>query len=157
MEMIVRHFRDLTATELYAVLKARVEIFVVEQKCAYPEIDGRDENAYHVLLMDQGRLAAYCRVLDRGVSFPEVSIGRVLSVRRGQGLGEQVLQAGIRTAVEQYHADRIRIEAQSYAVGFYERQGFVQVSDEFLEDGIPHVQMLWQQQKTESAARRESL
>jgi len=144
MELIIRHFSELTAAELYAIMKARVEIFVVEQKCAYPEIDGRDEDAYHVLLMDQGAIAAYCRVLNRGVSFPEVSIGRVLAVQRGRGFGEQVLQAGIRTAVERYHADRIRIEAQSYAVGFYERQGFRTVSGEFLEDGIPHVEMLWE-------------
>ena len=142
MELCVKRFDQLTLDELYDIMELRVAVFVVEQTCPYPEIDGRDKGAYHVFLRDEGGIQAYLRVLDRGVSFPEVSIGRVIAVKRRQGLGTEILRAGIRTAVEKFGADAIRIEAQTYARSLYEKQGFRQVSEEFLEDGIPHIQML---------------
>lgn len=142
MELCVKRFDQLTLDELYDIMELRVAVFVVEQTCPYPEIDGRDRGAYHVFLRDEGGIQAYLRVLDRGVSFPEVSIGRVIAVKRRQGLGTEILRAGIRTAVEKFGADAIRIEAQTYARSLYEKQGFRQVSEEFLEDGIPHIQML---------------
>lgn len=142
MELCVKRFDQLTLDELYDIMELRVAVFVVEQTCPYPEIDGRDKGAYHVFLRDETGIQAYLRVLDRGVSFPEVSIGRVIAVKRRQGLGTEILRAGIRTAVEKFGADAIRIEAQTYARSLYEKQGFRQVSEEFLEDGIPHIQML---------------
>ncbi len=142
MELCVKRFDQLTLDELYDIMELRVAVFVVEQTCPYPEIDGRDKGAYHVFLRDEAGIQAYLRVLDRGVSFPEVSIGRVIAVKRRQGLGTEILRAGIRTAVEKFGADAIRIEAQTYARSLYEKQGFRQVSEEFLEDGIPHIQML---------------
>lgn len=142
MELCVKRFDQLTLDELYDIMELRVAVFVVEQTCPYPEIDGRDRGAYHVFLRDEAGIQAYLRVLDRGVSFPEVSIGRVIAVKRRQGLGTEILRAGIRTAVEKFGADAIRIEAQTYARSLYEKQGFRQVSEEFLEDGIPHIQML---------------
>ena len=105
-------------------------------------MDYKDLHAYHVFLKDQNGIQAYLRALDRGVSFDEAALGRVLTVKRGCGLGSRILSEGIKTAQEKFHADRIKIEAQSYAKGFYEKAGFKQVSGEFLEDGIPHILML---------------
>ena len=142
MELFVRKFEELTGPELYEILKLRVDVFVVEQKCPYQELDGKDQSALHIFLRDEAGIAAYLRVLAPGGSFAEASIGRVIAVRRRCGLGTRILRAGICAARDIFHAAAIRIEAQSYAKVFYEKQGFYQVSEEFLEDGIPHIQML---------------
>ena len=135
MELFVKHFSELTAQELFEIYRLRVSVFVVEQKC------DADENAYHVWLRDKDGIEAYARVLPRGATFPEVSIGRVIAVKRRCGLGKQIVAAAIDTAKEKLHADRITIEAQTYVKKLYENFGFRQTSEEFLEDGIPHVQM----------------
>ena len=141
MELIVKHFNELTARELHEILRIRSQVFVVEQECIYQDIDGKDLNAYHVWLQDEEEMVAYLRVMDRGVSFEDVAIGRVISVRRRRGIGSELLRAGIETAKEKFGADRITLEAQTYARTFYEKQGFVGTSEEFLEDGIPHIRM----------------
>jgi len=142
MELMVKTFDQLTAEELYDILELRVAVFVVEQNCPYPEVDGRDKRAYHVWLKDADGIQAYLRVLEAGVSFPEVSIGRVIAVKRRQGLGSRILAEGIRVAKEKLQASSVKIEAQVYAREMYERQGFRQTSAEFLEDGIPHIEMV---------------
>lgn len=143
MTLSVKRFYELTNDELYAVLKLRVDVFVVEQKCAYPDLDGKDPDALHVFLSDADGIAAYLRVLPEGAQFADaVGIGRVIAARRGLGLGARVLAAGIEAARRELGAQRIRIEAQSYAQGFYEKAGFVRCTDEFDEDGIPHVGMV---------------
>lgn len=144
MELKVKKYEELTLDELYAILRLRISVFVVEQNCPYQELDGKDRQAVHVFLEDEEGIEAYLRVLDRGAVFEEVSLGRVIAVKRRCGLGTRILAEGIRIAGERFHAGKIRIEAQTYAKGLYEKQGFRQVSDEFLEDGIPHVQMLWE-------------
>lgn len=143
MELTGKHFSELTTEELFDIYKLRVSVFVVEQSCPYQEVDSADKTAYHIWLKEDGELLAYLRVLPRGVVREEVSLGRVIAVRRRCGLGSRILAAGIRTAVEQFGADCIVIEAQTYARGLYEKAGFVQTSEEFLEDGIPHIQMTW--------------
>ena len=130
MKLFVKHFSELTAQELYEIYRLRVSVFVVEQKCCYQEVDDADENAYHVWLRDED-----------GATFPEVSIGRVIAVKRRCGLGKQIVAAAIDTAKEKLRADKITIEAQTYVKKMYEDFGFRQTSEEFLEDGIPHVQM----------------
>lgn len=142
MELVVKHFEELSVEEIYEILKVRVDVFVVEQNCAYREIDDKDKYSYHVFLKDDTGIKAYLRVVDKGISFEEVSIGRVLTLERGSGLGKRILLEGIKVAKEKMNADRIKIEAQSYAKGFYETVGFKQVSEEFLEDGIPHILMV---------------
>lgn len=142
MDLVIKRFEELTTEELYEILKVRAEVFIVEQNCVYQDIDGKDKHAYHVFLKDDTGIQAYLRVIEKGVSFKEVSIGRVLTLKRGIGLGRQILLEGIKVAKEKLNADSIRIEAQTYAKGFYEQAGFRQVSEEFLEDGIPHIQML---------------
>lgn len=138
----IKTFDQLTLEELYDILRLRVDVFVVEQQCPYPEIDGKDREALHVFAQDQEGVQAYLRVLRPGVSFSEASLGRVISRRRRQGLGTQLLQRGLQAAEEWLGKRPIRIEAQTYAKAFYEQAGFRQVSEEFLEDGIPHIQML---------------
>lgn len=132
MELFVKHFSELTAQELYEIYRLRVSVFVVEQKCCYQEVDDADENAYHVWLRDKDGIEAYARVLPRGATFPEVSIGRVIAVKRRCGLGKQIVAAAIDTAKEKLHADKITIEAQTYVKKLYENFGFYQTSEEFL-------------------------
>lgn len=142
MELVVKRFEELSVGELYDILKIRVEVFVVEQQCIYQELDEKDKQSYHVFYKENGKIQAYLRVIDKGVSFDEVSIGRVISVKRRCGIGSKLLAQGIKVAKERMNATSIRIEAQTYARKLYEKQGFIQVSEEFLEDGIPHIEML---------------
>ena len=141
MQLLVKHFTELSAAELYAILRSRQDVFVVEQNCPFPEIDGKDLDAYHLWFEENGEILAYARVLDCGVSFETPAVGRVISIRRREGLGSRILSEGIRIAREKYSAEAVMLEAQVYARKLYEKQGFVQVSEEFLEDGIPHIIM----------------
>ena len=141
MELVVKPFGELTPWELYELLRLRVDVFVVEQKCPYPELDGRDPEALHLFLREGDRVLACLRLLPPGTVFPEAALGRVVTRDRGLGLGRRILDAGIRAARERLGAEALTIEAQTYARGFYEAAGFRQVSQEFLEDGIPHILM----------------
>lgn len=141
MEKIAKRFQELTTEELYAVLKLRQDVFILEQKCLYPDLDACDQQALHVWLQDEGGIAAYLRILDRGVKSPYVSMGRVIAARRGCGLGAEIVRQGLLAAKEVYGADTVYLEAQLYARGFYEKLGFRAVSMPFDEDGIPHIKM----------------
>ena len=135
----VKSFTEYSLQELYEILALRNSVFVVEQACAYQDIDGRDEAALHVIVREEEKLLAYLRVLPRGNG--EAAIGRVLAVERRKGFATLALQAGITAAKERFGAKRIYLEAQTYARGLYEKQGFLQCGEEFLEDGIPHIPM----------------
>lgn len=141
MELTVKHFSELNAKELFEIYKLRVSVFVVEQECPYQEVDDADRSAYHVWLRDEDGIEAYARVLPAGVAFPTAAIGRVIAVKRRCGLGTKIVAAAIDTAKDRLGADRITIEAQTYARSLYEKAGFRQTSEEFLEDGIPHIRM----------------
>ena len=142
MKVHVKRYSELTRDELYALARLRIAVFVVEQNCPYMELDDRDQDAVHVWMEDEDGIGAYLRVMDRGVESEHVSIGRVIAVKRRSGIGTQMLSEGIRVAKEYFAADTIYLEAQVYAKPFYEKSGFRQVSDEFLEDGIPHIKMI---------------
>ena len=141
MELIVKHFSELSAEELFEIYKLRVSVFVVEQECPYQEVDDADCAAYHLWLKDEDGIEAYARVLPKGITFEDVSIGRVIAVKRRCGLGGKIVEAAINVAETKFHANKITIEAQVYARSLYEQHGFQQVSEEFLEDGIPHIRM----------------
>lgn len=141
MEVHVKRFDQLTIHELYDILKLRNSIFVVEQNCAFGDVDGFDKEAYHVFITDEDGIQAYLRVLDRNTVYDDVSFGRVLAVKRHYGLATRVLEAGIRVAKEHFDADRIVLHAEAYARGLYEKIGFQQTSEEFLEDNIPFIRM----------------
>lgn len=143
METVVKHFSELTLDELYEILKLRAAVFVVEQNCAYQDLDEVDKDAYHVYIKDEGKLLAYLRVVDKNKRLDEVSVGRVISLKRRIGLGSKLLQIGLQTAKEKYGATVVKVGAQTYAKPFYEQAGFCQVSEEYEEDGIPHIYMLY--------------
>ena len=142
MKLTVKRFEELTLGELYEILRLRSAVFVVEQTCPYQDIDNKDQAALHLWLSDEDGIAAYLRVMDRGVYDEEVAIGRVISLRRRRGYALQLLQEGVRVAREAFGAQLISVEAQVYARSLYEKAGFRQASEEFLEDGIPHIRML---------------
>lgn len=141
MEVVVKKFSQLNTEELFKIYKLRVSVFVVEQKCAYQEIDDFDLKAYHIFIKDTDEILAYARVLPSGVKFSTVSIGRVIAVKRNCGLGSKILAEAISFAEKELKAKEITVEAQVYARLFYEKHGFRQKSEEFLIDGIPHIIM----------------
>lgn len=141
MELTVKHFDELNTRELYEILKLRASVFVVEQNCPYQDLDDADLTAYHVYLTDETGIQAYARVLPKGHSSSEPSIGRVIAAKRRCGMGSRVVNAAVRVAKERFNAGRIVIEAQLYAQKFYENAGFFQTSPVFMLDGIEHIQM----------------
>ena len=144
MEFTVKKFEELTNSELYEILKARESVFIVEQARICHEIDGLDKIAYHVFAKSEGKLIAYLRVIDKGKKLDEVSVGRVLSLERGRGIGLALMNVGLRTAKEKFGAERVKVEAQCQAVPFYEKAGFYRVGEEFIEEGTPHVSMIYE-------------
>ncbi|MDO5028591.1 MAG: GNAT family N-acetyltransferase [Bacillota bacterium] len=141
MKLFIKKFQELSNEELYGIIKLRVDIFVVEQNCPYADLDDLDQEAIHVFLKDGEKILAYVRLMDRGVESDHVAIGRVVVSHKGLGLGRRIMEEGIKAAKEIFAADIIYLEAQKYAQGFYEKLGFVQVSDEFILDDIPHIKM----------------
>lgn len=141
MELVVKHFNELSRDELYEIYRLRVSVFIVEQNCPYRDIGEADRSAYHLWLEDEDGIVAYARVLPAGVLFDEPSVGRVISVKRRLGYGSIIVEEGKKVAMERFGASTIVVEAQVYARTLYEKAGFRQVSDMFLEDGIPHIMM----------------
>ncbi|MDU1580077.1 GNAT family N-acetyltransferase [Finegoldia magna] len=139
MNTIIKPFDKLTTEELFHIYKLRVDVFVVEQQCPYHEIDDIDLISHHIYLQnDNSLILAYCRLYKQNDTF---HIGRVIATERHKGYGTQIMKAALKFATEKLHADTIIIEAQTYAQKFYEKLGFVQTSEPFEEDGIPHIQM----------------
>ncbi len=143
MELIVKHFSELSAEELFEIYKLRVSVFIVEQNCPYQDIDDADRVAYHLWLVDDDGIQAYARVLPKGTTFKEASIGRIISKKRRCGLGTKIVNEAIKVAKEKLGETTLKILAQLYVKSLYEKCGFVQTSDVFLEDGIPHIEMIY--------------
>ena len=139
----VKTFSELTAPELYQIIKARVDVFVVEQDCPYPDLDGYDQNALHLWTEEDGAVLAYCRIFDQGIKYPECSIGRVLTTNlgRGKGIGKTLISYAIQVIENRLKKSEIRISAQDYLLQFYESFGFVDTGKKYLEDNIPHTEM----------------
>ncbi|WP_340112046.1 GNAT family N-acetyltransferase [Maribellus mangrovi] len=144
MKFTFKHFSELTTEELYEILKLRSEIFVVEQNCVYNDMDGHDKQAVHLFVKKNEELVAYSRLLKPGSRFHDYSIGRVVvkETERGTGLGIEMMKAAKQYILEEWKADKIKISAQKYLQKFYEDLGFVVITEEYLEDGIPHFGML---------------
>lgn len=135
-------FNELSLKELYEILKARVDIFVVEQQCAYPEIDGIDYSAIHYQMLDSnGNLLAYLRIYPDSDKENTWHIGRVITTVRKQGFGQKLLHQAVEDLFNQHHADEIILEAQTYAIPFYQKEGFKVTSEPFDDAGIMHVNM----------------
>lgn len=140
MEIFAKYFNELTVDELYEIIKLRVDVFVVEQNCAYSDLDDLDQNSIHVFGKVDGRIVAYCRVIKRG-DLPHEKIGRVLATERRKGYATAVVKKAIEVSKKDFGSKIIDIGAQVYARSLYEKIGFVAYGEEFLEDGIPHIAM----------------
>lgn len=139
-----KKFHDLTTIELYEAMRLRQEVFIVEQDCVYLDADGDDIGAYHLLGFKNYELVAYMRVFPSGIKYSEVSIGRVVTstkVRR-QGFGAKLMHKGLELIKENFQDSSVRISAQEYLLEFYKGFDFKAVSEVYLEDDIPHIEML---------------
>lgn len=143
---ICKPFSELSLTELYLILQLRNEVFIVEQNCPYQDCDGVDLQSYHFMGWQQNKLIAYTRLIPEGISYKEISIGRVVTspLVRGNKLGKELMVKSIEKLYELFENQPIKIGAQFYLKNFYENLGFAQCSDIYLEDGIEHIKMLHQ-------------
>ncbi len=149
MQYIFKHFSELTLSELYALLAVRQAVFIVEQNCPYQDADGYDDKAHHLWIVlpsatDTTSIAAYLRIFAPGIKYAEASLGRIISTAqvRGTGMGRALVDEGIRRCQVLYPHAAIRIGAQMYLEAFYQSFGFTTVSDPYMEDGIPHIEMI---------------
>ena len=144
IEIKVKTFQELTTKELYDLLQLRSEVFVVEQDCVYQDIDGKDENALHVLGYKDESIVAYTRIFKPGYYFDEASIGRVVvkDSERHHQYSYDIMTASIKAIKNHYNVRIIKISAQMYLKRFYNNLEFFEVGEEYLEDGIPHVAMI---------------
>lgn len=139
----IKDWESLSKEELYAILKLRQEVFVVEQHCPYLDCDDHDENCLHLWTEDSQGITAYSRIAPPGEIYEETSIGRVITAERARrtGLGRRLMDRSMQETESQF-GKPIRIMAQSYLLKFYESYGFVKEGEEFLEDGLPHWWMI---------------
>jgi ElaA protein len=139
-----QHFDELSASELYKILRLRSEVFVVEQNCVYLDTDNKDQDCYHLTGYSGETLVAYARLLAPGRSFPEASIGRVVTDPqfRKTGAGKALMEKAITACIQKFKVTKIHIGAQLYLKKFYSNLGFIQCSDSYMEDGIPHIEMI---------------
>jgi len=139
LELVIKTFDQLSAGELYEILKARAAVFMLEQKIVCQDMDDVDYRAWHIFLQEKNDVKAYLRMYETDEK--TVQIGRVLTTERKKGYGYTVMCAAIDTAKRRLKKQTVRLEAQSHAIGFYEKLGFQVTSEEFLDVGIPHVEM----------------
>ena len=139
-----KNFEALTTQQLYDILQLRSEVFVVEQNCVYQDVDGKDQNALHILGYKNEKLVAYTRIFKPGDYFTEASIGRVvvLEKERQHRFGYAIMKASIEAIKTHFNTETIRISAQIYLKRFYNNLEFKDVGEEYLEDGIPHINMV---------------
>lgn len=145
MEWHCRHFSQIDTSSLFRILQLRAAVFVVEQNCPYPDPDDKDPQCFHLWATgEDGRVIACCRLLPPGCSYAECSIGRVATHAsvRGTGAGRALMAQALENVQRLWPGGAVRISAQSYLQGFYESMGFVREGEEYLEDNIPHIEML---------------
>ena len=139
MDFKVKTFDELTKKELYEILQARAEIFIVEKKMNCQDLDGLDFNCKHMYLLEENKIVAYLRVFKK--TDIAVKISRVLTLEHGKGTGKVLIEKCIDAIKKKFDCEKIILNAQKDAVGFYEKMGFVKTSGEFMEEGVPHFAM----------------
>ena len=142
--IFIKSFSDLTKEELYNILSLRSEVFIVEQNCAYQDIDQKDQFALHVFLKKNNQIIAYTRIFKPNDYFEYSSIGRVVVLKkvRASKIGSQIMSFSIKKIEEIFNETKIKISAQKHLISFYEKLGFKTIGEEYLEDGIPHIAMI---------------
>ena len=146
MNFQIKHFKELSLTEFHDLIQLRVKIFVVEQNCSYLELDGKDKLSYHAISRNaKGEIIATARILPKGISYKEVSIGRVVTDEsvRGKGEGHLLMNACMDFICKEFGRVPVKISAQSHLEKFYNAHLFFSTGKEYLEDDIPHVEMLY--------------
>jgi ElaA protein len=145
MKLKIKKFSELNNLELYKIIQARVNVFVVEQNCPYRECDNKDQDSYHLYYKDEDEIVAYLRIITTGIDYSEISIGRVLvnEEYRGNGIAKEIIGKAISFIKENFKSKIIKISAQEYIVKMYKNLGFEVVSDRYLEDEIPHYKMIY--------------
>jgi ElaA protein len=141
----IKNFGELSTDELYRIIKIRVDVFVVEQNCPYSDLDNNDQKAIHLWAENKdSEVLAYCRIFDKGIKYSEASIGRVISAQKARriGLGKQLMKYAVEIIENRCKTSEIRISAQDYLLKFYSEFGFRDTGKKYLEDGIPHTEML---------------
>jgi len=142
----IKHFNELSLIEFHDLIALRVKIFVVEQNCSYLELDGKDKISYHVICRNgTGEIMATARILPQGISYEEVSIGRVVTDEsvRGKGEGHVLMKACMDFISKEFGRVPVKISAQSHLEKFYNAHLFFSTGKEYLEDDIPHMEMLY--------------
>jgi ElaA protein len=141
----IKNFNELTIHELYEILQLRSEVFVVEQNCVYQDIDGKDTKAMHLIGTLDNKMVAYARLFNKGQYFENASIGRVVvdSKHRNLNFGHDLMRNAMDAIKQHFETTKISISAQLYLKKFYESHGFTQIGDGYLEDGIPHIKMIY--------------
>ena len=144
LQTTVKKFEELSRSELYALLQLRSEVFVVEQNCAYQDLDGKDPRALHIIGTKNDKIVACSRCFPPNTYFEAAAIGRILvkADERERGYGHQIVEASIAAIEKRFRTKTIRISAQQYLIPFYESHGFQTVGEGYLEDGIPHIGMV---------------
>jgi ElaA protein len=144
MKWLLKKFSELSPDELYAILRLRSEVFVVEQTCVFQDMDNKDQSAYHFMGWKDDTLLAYTRLIPPGIAYTYASIGRVVTspLSRGTGLGKVLMKKSIEETIMLFGRLPIQIGAQVYLKKFYGELGFEQTSDIYLEDGIEHIEMV---------------
>lgn len=146
LHWVLEDWKSMPLDRWYRISRLRCAVFVVEQNCPYQDFDEKDFRSHHLWAEDAtGEVHAYLRVVAPGVSYNEVSIGRVVTshTMRGNGLGKELMQRGMAAVSEEYGRVPVRISAQHYLTRFYESFGFISVGEPYLEDDIPHIEMLY--------------
>ena len=142
-----KHFKNLSIDEYFEILYLRSEVFIVEQDCPYQDVDEKDRKSFHLFGRDKnGKVIAVSRILPKGVSYEEISIGRVAVKKdaRGEGVGDELMQEAIKFIEQEFGEQNIRISAQKYLMGYYQKHGFKSTDKYYLEDNIPHVEMIFE-------------
>ena len=145
LQWIYKHFNDITGSEMYKILRLRSEVFVVEQQCVYLDPDNKDQPSWHLCGWIDHEPVAYARIIPPGICYPEASIGRVVTspAYRKSGYGKILMQLAIEKTCAQFATDCIRIGAQQYLLKFYTDLGFSPTGKAYIEDGIPHEEMIF--------------
>ena len=144
MKIVVKRFNELSVEEIYQILKVRADVFIIEQKCIYKDIDGKDEKAMHVMGKNNNEIIAYTRILEGGEDYDFPSISRVVVKKenRGKERGRKIMKESIKYIVEELKEKTIVLAAQKYLEKFYRELGFIAEGEEYLEDEIPHQKMI---------------